>query len=337
MTDPDATESPLAAAAGAAGPHTTDAFALLGNETRLAILLALWEAYDPKAEHNVMSFSDLRDQVGVRQGAQFNYHLDKVVGRFVRKTEVGYELKRAGLILVQSIIAGIGTEDPTLERTEIDDTCEFCGASVEVTYANRYVYRVCSECEGTAEPDGPHPEGMLSGWTLEPTGVTDRSAEEAYVASTIRTYGWIAMRFEGLCPLCSSRVEWSIEACEDHDATDGNCPNCGRKRSVVAHETCTTCKSSGVGTPGIKLLFHPAVVAFCYDHGIEVGFTGTTDFEDVARTMDLVEEFEETVVSTDPLRIRVTIALDADELHLTLDGNMNVLDVEEVNRPAGSG
>lgn len=330
MTEPDTDESPLEAAAGAAGPHTTEAFAVLGNETRLAILLALWEAYDPLAERNVLSFSELREAVGVRQGAQFNYHLDKVVGRFVRKTDAGYELRRSGLILVQSIIAGIGTEDPTLERTEIDDTCEFCGASVVITYANRYVYRACTECGGFADPEDEHPQGALSAWTLEPTGLAGRSAQDAYVASTIRTYGWIVMRFEGLCPLCSGQVEWSIEACENHTtAATEDCPNCGRKRAVLARETCTVCKSAGTGPPGIKVLFHPAVVAFCYDHGIEVGFTGTTDFDDVVRITKLVETFEETVISMDPLRISITIPLEDDELQLTLDGSMNVLDVEE--------
>lgn len=328
----------MEAAAGAAGPHTTDAFAVLGNETRLAILLALWEAYDPLAERNALSFSELREAVGVRQGAQFNYHLDKVVGRFVRKTDAGYELRRSGLILVQSIIAGIGTEDPTLEPTEIDDTCEFCGAPVVITYANRYVYRVCTECGGFVEPGDEHPEGALSGWTLEPTGLAGRSAEDAYVASTIRTYGWVVMRFEGLCPLCSGEVEWSIEACDNHEANaDEDCPNCGRKRAVLAQETCTVCKSAGEGPPGIKVLFHPAVVAFCYDHGFEVGFTGTIDFEDVVRIKNFVDTFEESVVSTDPLRIQIMVRLDDNELCLTLDDEVNVIDVEERQRTDSRG
>ena len=49
MTDTNAAELPLETTVGAAGPHATDAFALLGDETRLAILLAVWEEYDPHA------------------------------------------------------------------------------------------------------------------------------------------------------------------------------------------------------------------------------------------------------------------------------------------------
>jgi len=39
--------SPLDPVAGHDATHATEAFAALGDETRLAILLALWEACDP--------------------------------------------------------------------------------------------------------------------------------------------------------------------------------------------------------------------------------------------------------------------------------------------------
>lgn len=325
-TDPDG--SPLETAAGAAGPHATDTFALLGNETRLAILLALWEAHHPHADSSAVAFSELRDQVGVRQGAQFNYHLDKLVGRFVRKRDDGYELRSSGLVLVQSIIAGAGLEEVALEPTEVDDACEFCGAPTAITYGNNYVYQVCTECPGDGDPGGEHPRGLLTAWTFEPTGLTDRTAEAVFAASTIKTFGRIAMRFEGICPECSAPVEWSIDVCQEHEATAGEpCPDCGRQRAIIARETCTVCKSSGHGSPGIKVLFHPAVVAFFYERGVDIGFTGDTDFASVVGLLNLVEEFEETVESVDPLRIRVTASHDGDELHLTLDEEMNVVDV----------
>ena len=64
MVSSDASESPLTTAAGAVGPETTEAFGLLANETRLAIMLALWEAYDPHAEDNAVGFTELRGRVG---------------------------------------------------------------------------------------------------------------------------------------------------------------------------------------------------------------------------------------------------------------------------------
>lgn len=329
MTNVDSGESPLERAAGAAGPHAIEAFALLSNETRFAILLALWEAYEPHGAGSAVTFSDLRERVGSPDSGQFNYHLGELEERFIRKTGDGYVLRRSGLMLVQSIIAGTGIEEPDLDRTRIDASCEFCGAPTEITYENAYVYQVCSECSGISELDDQHPHGVNTGWTFEPTGTQGRSAEDVFAVSTIKNFARIVLRFEDICPECSGPIEWSVDVCEDHQASvDKDCPNCGRERPVLVRETCTVCKSSGQGSPGIKVLFHPAVVAFYYDHGVEIGFTGDTTFQDVIRTLNLVERFEEEVVASDPLRIRVTVSHEGEELHLLLNENMSVIEVE---------
>lgn len=328
MADTNPSQSPLETAAGSAGSHTADAFELLANETRLAILLALWEAAVPHADHSGVPFSDLRERVGMRDSGQFNYHLGKLEDRFVRKTENGYELRRTGRKLVQSIIAGTGINEPTLEPTEIDAPCPRCGAPTAITYDNAYVYQVCTECSGEGDVGDEHPAGMLIGWTFEPTGLTNRTAEEVFTASTIKNFGRIAMRFEEICPECSGPVEWSLDICEEHEVPSlSECPNCGRADAILVRETCTVCKSGGYGSPGIKVLLHPAVISFFYERGVEIGFTGDTDYDDVIRTLALVEEFQEEVVSTDPPRVRITVYHDDDELVLTLDEDMNVVEV----------
>ena len=60
-----------------------EAFVTLGNETRIEILRALQDAGGP------LAFSELRDRVGVDDPGQFNYHLGKLAGHFVRKDEGG--------------------------------------------------------------------------------------------------------------------------------------------------------------------------------------------------------------------------------------------------------
>ena len=329
MTRTDHSETPLETAAGAAGPQATEAFSLLGNETRLAILLALWESYDPSTENDAVSFSELRERVDVRDSGQFNYHLSKLEDQFLRKTDEGYELRRSGLLLVQSIIAGTAIENPSFDPVEVDAPCPQCGAPTAITYDNVYVYQVCTECEGTFGAESDHPSGAFRGWTFEPTGLTDRTAEEVFAASTIKTFARILLRFEDICPECAGPVEWTLDVCADHDPSDEACPNCGRADPARVRETCTVCKSAGHGTPGIKVLLHPAVVAFYYNHGIEIGMTGDTSFEDVIRTLELYRGFEEEVVSADPPRIRVTISHEDDELHLLLDEDMNVVDVSD--------
>ena len=72
MNDSDAAGSPLERVGGAAGEHSTEAFELLGDGTRLAVLLALWEAYDPLSGENAVGFSDLRRRVGYDDPGNFD-------------------------------------------------------------------------------------------------------------------------------------------------------------------------------------------------------------------------------------------------------------------------
>lgn len=60
MNGAESTESPLSVAASTEGTEVTEAFELLSDETRLAILFALWEAYDPNVADNALPFSALR-------------------------------------------------------------------------------------------------------------------------------------------------------------------------------------------------------------------------------------------------------------------------------------
>jgi DNA-binding transcriptional ArsR family regulator len=69
-----------------------DAFALLADETRVAILRALAESWNEAGFGAAygLSFSELRERVGVRDSSRFNYHLQRLTGRFARKTDEGY-------------------------------------------------------------------------------------------------------------------------------------------------------------------------------------------------------------------------------------------------------
>lgn len=113
---------------GEGGLPPDDAFGVLGNETRIEILQTLGEADE------ALSFTELRDRVGIRQGGQFNYHLEKVVGHFVGKTEEGYILRQPGRRVVQAVLSGAVTDEPDLDYTEIDEECWWCGAPIVVRY-----------------------------------------------------------------------------------------------------------------------------------------------------------------------------------------------------------
>jgi len=76
------TEPPSAPAASVDPAAVSDALELLSDETRLAVVLEL-AAADAVPDGDPLSFSTLRDRVGVRDSGRFNYHLDRLRERFV--------------------------------------------------------------------------------------------------------------------------------------------------------------------------------------------------------------------------------------------------------------
>lgn len=331
MDNSNTTDSPLGAAAGAAGPHATDAFKLLSDETRLAILVALWESYDPHGTDNALSFSELYDRVGVRDSGNFTYHLDKLTGHYVAETDDGYELRNAGHKIVQAVIAGAGIEETTLPPTEIDRTCHRCGAPVELSYEDERLYQRCTECEGNIGPESIEqaPSGTLMVWDHNPAGLTDRSPGEVFVAGSIEFLRDAGLHIRGICSECSGPVDPSLHICETHESRPGKvCPNCGTRDEVRVSYICSVCKHGASSPVEAAVKDHPAVVAFRYEHGIELTYD-TKDTEACGRLWDHLMEYEHTLVSEDPVRIRVTVPGDGETLQLTLDGNLNVVDVSE--------
>ena len=170
MTGSDAPGSPIETAVGAGGSTVAAAFTLLSDETRLAILLALWDAYDPYEDGTGLRFSELRDRVGVGDSGQFNYHLEQLAGHFVHADGEGYEITEAGLTFVRSVIAGAGLEEPELSGARIDVPCALCESPAEIEYDDGWVYIVCTHCEGLwTDDDGP--AGQLAKFYLDPAGL----------------------------------------------------------------------------------------------------------------------------------------------------------------------
>lgn len=329
MATSNGSESPLEAAAGAAGPETVDAFKLLSDETRLAILVALWEVYDPHAVDNSVPFSTLYDRVSVRDSGTFTYHLDKLVGQFVEQTNEGYQLRNSGLKIVRAVIAGTGLEAPQLPPTEIPRSCFHCGAPVELSYDDDRLYQICTECDGNIGPDSTEraPTGTLIVYdTFNPAGLSHRTPDEVFVAGTIEYHRTVSLLIRGVCPECSGPVEASLHICDAHEAPPGElCSTCGTWNEARIGYVCSVCKY-GVSYPAWTAVYdHPAIVAFYYEHGFEMTFD-LTDPVECARVWDRLKR-EQTLLSRDPIRLRVTVPCEGDALHLTLDGELDVIDI----------
>jgi len=327
MARAEPTESPLESAAGAAGPHATEAFGLLGDETRLAILLALWEEYDPHADDNAVPFARISDRLGYDDPGNLRYHLEKLRGQFLQQQAAGegYELRETGMRLVRTIIAGAGSGKATMEPTEIDQPCPLCGAPTVISYRDGCLFWACTECEGPT-PEATDTDGFLSATPFEPAGLADRSPEEIRLASMARAWHKNRLLFDGFCPDCSGSVDGWLEYCTDHDPA-GVCADCGKQFVAWARFQCQTCKRHGISSPKTLALVHPAVVAFYDDHGVSVRLQAG-DPGSARRMFEYMHDHGMELLSADPPRVRVTAALDGDEIRLTFDETASVVDVD---------
>ncbi|MEF8859437.1 MAG: helix-turn-helix domain-containing protein, partial [Halolamina sp.] len=160
-----------------------DAFAVLGNETRMEILQTLGEADEP------LPFSELRGRVGMRDSGQFNYHLGKLDGHFIKDTDGGYALGQKGSRVIEAVLSGAVTDTPVLDRTPVDMSCYCCGATpIEFDYHDERLGVYCSECAGLYDTDGhdhaAEQEGGFHGHApIPPAALQDRTPEELILAA----------------------------------------------------------------------------------------------------------------------------------------------------------
>jgi hypothetical protein len=324
---------------GAAGLTADDAFALLGNDTRVRILEALGAADES------LSFSALRDRVGTPDSGRFNYHLDKLVDQFVARTDDGYTLRRTGERIVVAVQSGAVTDAPARDPISADESCPYCGGRLAIRYREERLSILCPDCEGLygvteapplagrdADREGDdvggaaggdesntetashhHEYGHLGALYIPPAGERGRDPDE--LLSAAHTWSGVDMLSAagGVCPWCSASVETSVEVCARHDGADGQCSACGRRRAVSIRYTCPNCIYERAGAFGVSLLSNTDVLAFLTAHGVN---PITPDpYSSFTRALD----YDEQVVSLDPFEVRITFTIDGDALTVTVE------------------
>lgn len=300
-----------------------EAFQLLSDETRLELLQALWESHDP-SNATPMRFADLRERVSADDPGGIYYHLDKLTTQFVRRTEAGYELKESGKRIVRMLLSGTAIEDPTIEPVAVDIPCWYCGGQPELSYRDGSRYLECTNCDARCVDS--FPPGVISKQNFPPSGLWDRTPDEINDADRIWGAHRRASVMDGICPECAGDMPISsIDICDDHRPNWEEyqfCEGCGSIFRMLVSHICERCKYRW----RLPTLFYPtrqpAVIAFYYEHGIEFDLA---TYERRAQILD----YREKLLSEDPVRIRITIPLDDDELRLTFDDQM---DVVEMNR-----
>lgn len=334
---PDSAASPLEHAAVTVDSDTAAAFKALGHETRLAILLALWEAHEPEEGDGSLTFSELFARVGVDDSGKFNYHLEPLVGRYVAATDDGYRLRRAGFSVVQTVLGGGGIEDVVLEPRVIDIDCPYCGAPTAIGYEDENLYQLCTNCVGslgdteegwTISASLDDYGGLLSLFHLSPNGVVQRDPERLLEVVVVRMVASILSALGGICPTCSGVIASEIDVCDDHDASStAVCSTCHRRYRIRAIGQCQTCKELFGFPPGWSLVTHPAVVDFFHDHDIPVA--DMTDPTNLVHTFELVHHAQTAIRSRNPLQVDIAFSHAGESVRVTIDRHLSVIDVDE--------
>jgi DNA-binding transcriptional ArsR family regulator len=218
----------------------TATFATLGNETRLRIVRALWEIPGGEA-----TFSQLQSAVGMRDSGQFNYHLNKLVGRFVQKEDNRYRLSSAGVLVLGAIFSGSYTTADRVPPYAFGDTCLSCGATLLATYEDEQARVFCPTCP-TFSLNTYVPPRILEQYGRDKVHV----ALDHWGRLTVET-----LRL-GICTNCHSKVDPELR----HEAEDVDV-------TLLAYE-CERCPKGGLLSLGMYLMRDPAVVSFHHEHGV---------------------------------------------------------------------
>lgn len=295
-----------------------DAFATLGNETRLEILHELGRADGP------LSFSELFDRCAYEDSANFDYHLDQLRGRFIRKSEHGYELEPRGRRIIETILSGVITQDTRIDRTRIDASCPRCGHGIEIRYRANRLEIYCNHCGGLRRGTSPTTDwaegaaaDIVGHLDVPPAGAETRAGQEVFRAAEVWTVAENQALSRGVCPRCAGEVIHAVEWCDEHEDSEAVCEACGQRFGVVIETRCTHCILEQESVFTKFLLGHPAVMGFLIDHGRDPVVPEGVHLSAV----------DETIHATDPFEASFTFTLDDDELSVTVNDQADIIEV----------
>jgi len=279
------------------------AFDIVRSEARVDILLALSERAATEPGDPAISFSSLHEATDIADSGQFNYHLDKLTGHLVQSTEEGYKLTPRGHEIVGAILSGAFAEGEDRGPEPIESTCPFCEAGLQAAYEQGQIVVTCEA--GHQVFTSSVPNEMAANVPLE----------EALLEALARARWDLQKALSGTCSYCYGPVEWSATTDREEPPPvlyEGQCSRCGVGYSLP---------------PAYAVFFHPGVVSFFWDHGVDVREVTAWEIEDHVA--------DQAVVSADPFRARVTFRADGDRLEVEVDDATTVRSVTAEPATAG--
>lgn len=277
-------------------------FGVLASDIRVEILLVMMDQPDA-----TMAFSDLFGRVDVDDPGQFNYHLDRLVDRFVRKTDEGYELTHAGREIVGAIYAGTYTADAAVDRIPLEEPCITCGGNLYLKYVDEAASIRCEDCDRRSD-DYPFPPRGLDQF--------DREELAEAIGRWIQKYAQILMA--GFCPTCTGKVDSSLVMDDGAE----------RYAGFPAHAA-YRCRRCGIShsTPVVSPVHnHPSFLHFVFRHGFDVHTPVWEIYAALGRP-------EVEVRSTDPPEIEVSVSYEGETLTAIVDETAAVTEIGRTADP----
>jgi DNA-binding transcriptional ArsR family regulator len=284
-----------------------DAFSVLGDETRLQILLELTEVVREDGYGTGLTFSELRTRVGVEDSGRFNYHLNELRDGFVEKVDNEYVAQFPGLAVISAVYAGL-YEDVDADEpltTETGTECQRCSRPLKIHYEGNQLWTECTE------------HGQQDRWVVPAGAYTNRSLEELANVVYTRLLANFSLARQDICLHCWGQmtIEYPIES-ERENNPSGNefiwmavgCQRCWNQMQMVPLRS--------------FMATHPLVAGPFREHGYD-------QFETIQKVMRLDNSLCDTELHADePVSATVRIELEDEELELTVDETCSVTDFE---------
>jgi len=198
-----------------------------------------------------------------------------------------------------------------LDQSRDGQACPVCGGEQRLHYEDKIVR---TECDCFAEARFHLPPSAVGAFDPETLpDVSDRYLKTTFYRIT-----------RGFCPYCDGQVRAAAGPALSPDEAPDELSTAEIERAretPQAHFTCTRCdREFGAGLTSV-LLFHPAVVSFYYDHGVDVQSEPYWQLKGLATDRERIRGRE-------PFRAAVTYAVDGDRLTAVVDDSLEVLETD---------
>lgn len=276
------------------GEGSSNPFSVLADETRLGVVEVLGDA-SGGGEYATLSYSEIRATLDDIDSGKLNYHLRKLRGRFVERTDDGYRLTLPGISVYQAISSGRFDRQSThVEPTEHPACCPDCDGTLVFSYRDGRYLVECSSCAT-----------LLDRTALSPAAFDPEDPETLRAAGSARSFVNARCMYAGICPYCDARVETEITTdAEEFAASD---------YVAISRKWCTQCGWSGHSNVESVPMVHPHTRAFLLEHGF---------VDDPHQTIVENVDSKSRILSRNPWRIEVRIESPAGTVRHVLDESL---------------